>query len=375
MLATSNAARGLRAGRWLALLFVLDSGARACLADDGATIPTLARATSRWQLHSEPRARSWRLSVINGGQPRATRPASSAATAHEFSADWPAAPAGARSGQTRSLDEGAAADAHVAFAGFGGTLVSGDFNGDGATDLGAFVEGEWFLDLNGNRRWDRGDLRVRLGGRGDQPVTGDWDGDGKTDIGVFGPSDDAQRRAEFAEAGLPDASNRLHGLTKNLPSSDAQAARRTLWRTAEGAPRTDAVEHTFAFGAAGDVAVVGDWNGDGIDSIGVFRDGHWLLDLDGDGVFTVADRRVEFGVCGDRPVVGDWNGDGIDDVGVFQAGQWLLDSDANARLGDADRRLSLGSAGDVPLVGDFAATGRDQLAVVHRNRQSANAGR
>ena len=52
----------------------------------------------------------------------------------------------------------------------------------------AFLDGEWFIDINGNGRWDEEDIWLKLGTKGDQPVVGDWDGDGKDDIGIFGPS-------------------------------------------------------------------------------------------------------------------------------------------------------------------------------------------
>ena len=50
--------------------------------------------------------------------------------------------------------------------------------------------GYWYLDLNGNHKWD--DCGVdgcyQYGQNGDQPVVGDWNNDGVAEIGVFRPS-------------------------------------------------------------------------------------------------------------------------------------------------------------------------------------------
>lgn len=68
-----------------------------------------------------------------------------------------------------------------------------------------------------------------------------------------------------------------------------------------------------SFGNAGDLPIAGDWNGDGIDQIGVVRKGTWYLDTNGnrkwDGV-AGGDQMFLFGAMIHTPVVGDWNDDG-----------------------------------------------------------------
>ncbi len=63
--------------------------------------------------------------------------------------------------------------------------------------------------------------------------------------------------------------------------------------------------------------IVGDFNGDGIDEVGVFRDGQWFIDLNGNGQWDAHDLWAKLGHQGDLPVVGDWDGDGKDDIGIF----------------------------------------------------------
>ena len=76
------------------------------------------------------------------------------------------------------------------------------------------------------------------------------------------------------------------------------------------------------FGQAGDIPVVGDWNGDGIDGIGVVRGSKWMLrQTPSSGS---PDLEFDFGDAAGIPVVGDWNGNGVDTVGRYRSGTWDL---------------------------------------------------
>jgi hypothetical protein len=59
--------------------------------------------------------------------------------------------------------------------------VTGDFNGDGFTDITVYrpSNGTWYA---------AGQSPVAWGGLGDLPVPGDFNGDGITDIAVYRPS-------------------------------------------------------------------------------------------------------------------------------------------------------------------------------------------
>lgn len=246
----------------------------------------------------------------------------------------------------------------------GAIPVTGDFNGDGLSDLGLFLAGEWFLDLNGNRQWDAEDLWAQLGDRRDRPVTGDWNGDGKDDIGVFGPQWPGDPVHLEHEAGLPDSANRRLAVlrAKNMPPSPHQATdgQRLLRLTAQGKERADLIDHVFRFGGSGDIPIAGDWNGDGIRSVGVFRDGRWYFDLDGDGRWSEGDETALFGQPGDLPVVGDFDGDGIEEIAIFRNGTWIIDSNGNRQIDPEDRVIQFGRAGDVPLAGDLDGDGCDE---------------
>jgi len=61
------------------------------------------------------------------------------------------------------------------------------------------------------------------------------------------------------------------------------------------------------FGTSDDQPVVGDWNGDGKDEIGVLRNGAWYLDDSGNGAWDLGDVSFWFGTSGDKPVAGYWS--------------------------------------------------------------------
>ncbi|HYP27020.1 MAG TPA: SBBP repeat-containing protein [Blastocatellia bacterium] len=105
----------------------------------------------------------------------------------------------------------------------------------------------------------------------------------------------------------------------------------------------------LTYGIPGDYPVTGDWDGDGIDTIGVYRGGTFFLRNSNTNGF--ADVVAAFGLPGDQPVVGDWDGDGIDTIGVFREGVFLLRN--SNTTGDPETVFVLGNPGDVGIAGDW----------------------
>ncbi len=330
-----------------------------------------------------PAAYAWHLSVLNAGRPRQEQDASPAASllpAALYDAALAWAAEDLRQG-TWSLADVQGRPLGTAVFGLGdGLPVAGDFNGDGRSEIGLYRHGTWWLDLNGNGRWDDEDLWVQLGRPADRPVVGDWDGDGKADLGTFGPQWPGDARAIALDPGLPDAANRrppsLHPRPKNMPPDPGEATSgvRTAKRTVAGKLRKDLIDHVFQYGSEGDLPVAGDWNGDGISNIGVFRQGTWYLDTDGDGRFSASDEVVQYGRPGDLPAVGDWNGEGTSKLGVYRQGQWILDTNGNRVLDAQDTVLRLGQAGDIPVVGDWNGDGSDDVGVYHPGSSETGSG-
>ena len=116
-----------------------------------------------------------------------------------------------------------------------------------------------------------------------------------------------------------------------------------------------ALPRVVQFGAAGDVPLLGDWDGDGTDTLAVFRAGRWSL-RDGNGLTGTA-RSFAFGSPGDVPVVGDWDADGDSDLAVRRGATWFQRDSSTP--GPASRRFEFGLPGDVPVAGDWDHDGRD----------------
>ena len=120
------------------------------------------------------------------------------------------------------------------------------------------------------------------------------------------------------------------------------------------------------YGQAGDITVTGDWDGSGVRRIGVFRDGLWILDTNGNGVLDAGDRNVSFGQAGDQPISGYFDGTGRPQLGLYRAGIFILDLSGHltgVATGNADATFSFGQPGDVPVAGDWNGTGATQVGV------------
>ena len=321
---------------------------------------------------------TWHLSIIDAGAPRGKGdPVTQGGLVWRSVTfwdvtDWYAQPLdqGRWTFGTRIGADGGVRVAHeVVFGDADSVPIVGDWNGDGKDDVGVYRRGHFFLDLNGNGRWDDEDLWARLGAELDYPVSGDWNGDGKDDIGIFGPAWPGDTQALAVGSGLPDMRNRRLPVPKpkNVPPKpeEATSGLRLLRRTVVGTTRADVIDHVFRYGAGAQIPVTGDWSGDGIKNIGVFQDGRWRLDSDGDGRWSENDEVFEFGQPGDLPVVGDFNGDGIDQIGVFRDGLWIVDMNGNRQMDAHDAVFYLGGPGDLPVAGDWNGDGVDQPGVYH----------
>ncbi|WP_425709430.1 sugar phosphate isomerase/epimerase family protein [Georgenia sp. Z1491] len=122
-------------------------------------------------------------------------------------------------------------------------------------------------------------------------------------------------------------------------------------------------DHEFSFGRPGDDVLVGDWDGDGSDTLAVRRGNAYYLsnNLYGGN----ADVELTYGRASDEVLVGDWDGDGVDTFAVRRGNAYFLSNSLTS--GWAETELNYGRSGDTVLVGDWNADGVDTFAVRRGN--------
>ena len=126
------------------------------------------------------------------------------------------------------------------------------------------------------------------------------------------------------------------------------------WVDLNGNTKWDENDSVYIFGSPGVTPVIGDWNRDGFDEKGVFLDGGWWVDLNSNILWDENDTVHIFGSPGVTPVIGDWNRDGFDEIGVFLDGGWWVDQNGNYMWDEEDIVYTFGSQGVVPIVQFFS---------------------
>jgi len=119
----------------------------------------------------------------------------------------------------------------------------------------------------------------------------------------------------------------------------------------------DGTVTTLFFGIPGDFPILGDWDGDGIETVGMYRQSNGLVYLLNSNITGPGELEFTLGNPGDIPLAGDFNGDGYDTISVYRPSEGRVYI-ANALAPDggvlvADDNYFFGNPGDKPFVGDF----------------------
>jgi hypothetical protein len=214
----------------------------------------------------------------------------------------------------------------------GGVPVVGDWTGAGRMMHGKYINGMWYLSPAGG-----GPLIIfRFGQTGDRPVVGDWNGDGRHTVGYVRHGEWFIRNSN--SAGPPDHSfwfgnpgdipfaGDWTGGGVDLPGLHRPSDGRVYIRNSQ---TTGIADVDFFFGNPGDVALAGDFDGDGVDTVSLYRPSQqrfYIINRLGSNQqgLGAADYWYQYGNPGDVPLVGDWNGNGTDSPGVFRNGVFYL---------------------------------------------------
>lgn len=205
-----------------------------------------------------------------------------------------------------------------------------------ARTVGVFRQSNGIVYLKNQNTGGFSDLHLVYGNAGDLPISGDWDGDGEDTLGIY-------RQGVF-----------------HLRNSNTTGPADLAFRIG-GSPGG------VLIGSPGDLPIAGDWNGDGVDNVGVYRQSTGVFYLRNSNTNGFSDFILVFGSPGDLPIVGDWNGDGITKLGVFRQSNGIIYlRNSYAYFDNSVTYLVYGNAGDKPVAGDWNGDGQDSIGI-YRN--------
>ena len=222
----------------------------------------------------------------------------------------------------------------------GDRIAPADYDGDGRTDVAVFRDvvfgagsRAYFYITNSS---DGSFRPEQFGATGDVPVSGDWDGDGKSDLAVYrdGSLSGGQGYFFYRPSSAPGVDFRAIAWGTNgdkpvvgdFDGDGKQDA--AVFRPSAGTwyyQQSSNNQYVFqGLGIATDIPAPADFDGDGKTNIAVFRpsNGTWYTSTNPQTNY----GAVQFGAQGDMPVPADYDGDGRADIAVFRPsnGTWYL---------------------------------------------------
>lgn len=242
------------------------------------------------------------------------------------------------------------------------SLVQGDFDGDGMTDVGTFraIDGLWTVyPGNGQPFW-----RHRLGGPGDVPAAADYDGDGRTDLAVWSPAtgdwqikiaaSDEPFSFKFGEhdSDVPVPAD-YSGNGRDDPALWSPEAGE--WRILDLASGQGRAYLLSSESAASMQAAPGDFDGDGRADPALFdpATGTWTVR---ESRWAENSIRKFDAAAGSRPASADYDGDGRADLA------WWRDGELVIVLSGSGEQVSRSLRGLVPLSARPSAVDTDRRA-------------
>jgi len=197
----------------------------------------------------------------------------------------------------------------------------GDWDGDGVDTPGLYRQSDGYVYVRDSNTQGIATSEFFFGNPGDFPLVGDFDGDGKDSVSIW-------RALE----------NRVYVINE----------------LGEDEKGLGAADYFFEFGNPGDTPFVGDFDGDGIDTVGLHRVSTGFVYFSNTNETGTADETFFFGDAGDQILAGDWDGDGDDSVGVYRPADGRLYLNLENAPGTADWTGYVGSYPHLLTAGNSA---------------------
>ncbi len=197
----------------------------------------------------------------------------------------------------------------------------GDWDCDGVETPGLYRRSDGFVYLRNANTTGTADVEFFFGNPGDLPLAGDFDGDGCDTVSIHRPTE--QRFFIINKLG-----SKATGL---------------------GAAEVD-----YLFGDPGDKPFVGDFDGDGTETVGLHRESTGLVYFRNRHTQGIADAQFIFGDPGDRFVAGDWNADGHYSPAMFRPSNVTCYQRFTNSQGVADAEFVFGEPSWLPVAGVVA---------------------
>jgi len=194
----------------------------------------------------------------------------------------------------------------------------GDWDGDGVETPGLYRQSDGYVYLKNANTVGVADIKFFFGNPGDVPIAGDFNNDGFDTVSIYRPS------------------NQTFYIINKLGSGDAGLG---------------AADFSYVFGDPGDKPYVGDFDGDGTETVGLHRESTGLVYYLNSHKQGVADNQFIFGDPGDRLIAGDWNGNGMFSPALYRPSNTTMYFRYNNTQGTADNQWTGGQATWLPVSG------------------------
>jgi hypothetical protein len=263
-----------------------------------------------------------------------------------------------------------------------------DFDGDGKTDYvitrntgGSPGQLVWYYAQNGGTNT----AAVSWGLSTDWVLSEDFDGDGKDDYVIWRPAPAGQAAFYMLLSATGTVRTVVFGQEGDVPSvigdydgdniadiavyrPGATDGAQSYWYYIGSLNNPSGAATVVAWGIRNDILAPGDYDGDGKNDFAIARNdgtGHlnfWRLTATGT-VLPV----VNFGTTADLVTPGDYDGDGKTDIATTRTingqYQWQYLASSNGTVNYA----VWGASGDLPAQGDYDGDGRTDIAIYRRS--------